>query len=229
MYFSPEVSGYPFKPGTRRVTPLIAINKAAALLRIYLVPGKYVPGITYMKRGIPGTRYEVPVILTNNQLPHPSQIHWRSSKCLIRRNIASPHLLPCDGDHITQLSGFAVDLDAIVQELLERSRVQNAILHGHVAVDYKLDSLLLRGLLRLRLKATEGREGRAAWGKPQQKRIAAVAIQSEPSAYEARPPNAAPPASGAAEWPAPAIRCEHNQQYARSLSSNAQRGFTSVH
>lgn len=64
------------------------------------------------------------------------------------------HLLPGDGDHITQLSGLSIDLDAVVQELLERSRVEDTILHRDVAVDDKLHSLLLRGLLRLGLEET---------------------------------------------------------------------------
>lgn len=68
----------------------------------------------------------------------------------------SPHLLPGDGDHVTQLTGLSIDLDAVVQELLERSGVEDAVLHGDVAVDDKLHSLLLGGLLRLRLRRTGG-------------------------------------------------------------------------
>lgn len=63
------------------------------------------------------------------------------------------HLLPGDRDRIAQLSSLAVNLDAVVQELLERSGVEDAVLHGDEAVDHKLYGLLLGRLLRLRLAA----------------------------------------------------------------------------
>ncbi len=64
----------------------------------------------------------------------------------------STHLLPGDGDHVAQLSRLAVHLDAVVQELLERGGVKDAVLDRDVAVDDILEGLLLGRLLRLGLE-----------------------------------------------------------------------------
>lgn len=72
------------------------------------------------------------------------------------------HLFSGDCDGISQLTGFAVDLDAVVQELLERSRVEDPVLYGNEAVDDKLQHLLLGALLGLWLDAHEDTRGAGA-------------------------------------------------------------------
>lgn len=53
------------------------------------------------------------------------------------------HLLSSNGDHIAQLSSLPVNLNSIVQELFERSGIEDAVLDGDVAVDHELNVLLL--------------------------------------------------------------------------------------
>lgn len=69
-----------------------------------------------------------------------------------RITLGFSHLFPDDGDRISQLSCLPVDLDAVVEKLLERSGVEDAILHRDEAVDDKLHRLLLGALLRLGLQ-----------------------------------------------------------------------------
>lgn len=153
--------------------------------RLRTIPGKLeYPGdgrsrCKYVDRSVPGKpllhtwysscTYRMDVPELNNccriMIPITYPLIYSRSKCHY-----SPHLLPGDGDHVTQLTGLSIDLDAVVQELLERSGVEDAVLHGDVAVDDKLHSLLLGGLLRLRLKRTGGAVGSAMWGDHNEKR-----------------------------------------------------------
>lgn len=60
-------------------------------------------------------------------------------------------LVSGDGHLGTELTGLAVDLDSVVEELLERGRVQDLVLHRGGKVDGELGHGLLAGLLNLRL------------------------------------------------------------------------------
>lgn len=51
-----------------------------------------------------------------------------------------------------QLTGLAVDLDAVVQELLEGGRVQNLVLNGLPQINGELGNVLLGTLLDRLLK-----------------------------------------------------------------------------
>jgi hypothetical protein len=56
-------------------------------------------------------------------------------------------LISGDGDLGAELTGLAVHLDSVVEELLERSGVQNLILHRGGKIDGELSDVLLAGLL----------------------------------------------------------------------------------
>lgn len=60
-------------------------------------------------------------------------------------------LVSGDGHLAAELTGLAVDLDSVVQELLEGSGVKDLVLHRGGEVDGELGHGLLAGLLNLRL------------------------------------------------------------------------------
>lgn len=71
-------------------------------------------------------------------------------------------LVSGDGHLAAELTGLAVDLDSVVQELLERGGVKDLVLHRGGEVDGELGHGLLAGLLNLRLllnlKSREGND-----------------------------------------------------------------------
>lgn len=56
-------------------------------------------------------------------------------------------LVTGNGDLGAEITGFAVDLDSVVKELLEGGRVEDLVLHWLPAVDGELGNVLLADLL----------------------------------------------------------------------------------
>lgn len=50
-----------------------------------------------------------------------------------------------DGDNVAELARLAVNLDAVVEELLKRGEVKNGVVHGDRAVDIELVERLAGG------------------------------------------------------------------------------------
>jgi hypothetical protein len=67
-------------------------------------------------------------------------------------------LVARDGDSAAENAGLAVDLDAVVEELLKGRDVHDLVLHGLAAVDGEGLSLLLAALGRSGLLESHGRD-----------------------------------------------------------------------
>lgn len=77
----------------------------------------------------------------------PNAGRWCEHGSTLRRQRRAPQLtLLVQGDGIAELSGLAVDLDSVVQELLERGRVEDVVVRRDRVVDVELVDGLGGGL-----------------------------------------------------------------------------------